>query len=61
MDIQEVGCGGMDLIDLVQNKDTWRALVIAVMSLWVSVNGGKFLTSWEPASFSRRTVFRGIS
>jgi hypothetical protein len=27
-DIQEVGCGVMDWIDLVQDTDRWRALVI---------------------------------
>jgi len=31
----KVECGGMDWIDLAQNKDKWQALVNAVMNLRV--------------------------
>jgi hypothetical protein len=35
MEIQEVRCGGTDWIELVHDRDRWRALVTAVMNIRV--------------------------
>jgi len=34
LDLQELGCGDMGWIDLVQFRGRWRALVNAVMKFW---------------------------
>jgi hypothetical protein len=33
MNLREIGWGGMDWIDLAQDRDQWRALVNTVMNL----------------------------
>ena len=35
MDLQEMGCDGVDWIELAQDRDRWRALVTAAMNLRV--------------------------
>jgi hypothetical protein len=35
MHLREIGSDGRDWMDLAQDRDQWRALVNAVMNLWV--------------------------
>jgi hypothetical protein len=42
MDVREVEWGGMDWIDLAQDRCQWRALLNTVMNLQVPSNIGKF-------------------
>jgi len=35
IDIQEIGCGGMDWVELDYDRDRWWVLVTEVMNIWV--------------------------
>ena len=61
MDLQEVGGGWEDWMELAQHRDRWRALVSTVMNLRVPKMRGISWLAAKPVSFSRRTLPHGVS
>jgi hypothetical protein len=60
-DIQEVGCGGLEWIDLAQDAERCGALMNELMNLRISSNAGNFLTICEPLSISGMILLGGVS
>ena len=61
MDLQEVGGSCGDWMELVQDRDRWRALVGTVRNLRVPKMRGISRLSAKPVSFSRGTLLHGVS
>ena len=52
MDLQEVGCWGVDWIDLAQDRDRWWAIVNVVMNLITDQNNYYFLIGLVSVGFA---------
>jgi hypothetical protein len=60
MDLTEIGCEGVDWIQLTQDRNQWLALMNTVMNLRVSYNAANFLTTRANISFSKILMLHGI-
>jgi hypothetical protein len=52
--------GGVDWIDMAQDRDQWRVLVNTVMNFQVPYNVGKFFSGQATGGFSM-TLLHGVS
>jgi hypothetical protein len=59
MNHNDIGCEGVDSIQLAQYKVQWRAFVTTIMKLGVTHRAGNFLTSSSIMSFSM-TLVHGV-
>jgi hypothetical protein len=56
-----IGWGGIDWIDLAQDRDQYRVLLNTVINIQVPKSVGKFLSSCATGGSSRRTQLHGVS
>ena len=57
MGLKEIGCEGMDRINLSQDKNKWQALVNMVLNLWVPYDWGMGDFSTEELLSSQEGLF----
>jgi hypothetical protein len=55
-----MGVGGIDWVDLAQDRDRWASSCECGDEPSVSQSAGNFLTSRERVSFSGRTLLHGV-
>jgi hypothetical protein len=55
MDLGKIGWGGMNWIDLAQDRDHWKAIVNVLMNLRISYNFVKFLSGCKTCGFSKKS------
>jgi hypothetical protein len=53
----EVGCGDVDWIGLAQDRNRWRALINAVLNLWVPRNAGKLSSGLSNSAHLHRVSY----
>jgi hypothetical protein len=58
IDVRVIRWGGMEWMNLAQDRDQWRALVNTVMNLRVPQNAGKLLSGCVIGSFAGRAQLR---
>ena len=61
MDLQEVGGGCGDWMELAEDRNRWRALVSTLRNLRFPKMQGISCLAAEPVSFSRRALLHGVS
>jgi hypothetical protein len=61
MDLRDIGLGCVDWIDVVQDRNQWKALVNTVMNLRAPKNITTFLSSCTTCGFSKSAHLRGVS
>jgi hypothetical protein len=61
INLLEIGWGGVDWIGLAQDRNKWRALVNAVMNLWVPQKAGKLSSGYIIGGLSSSSQFHTVS